>query len=122
MLIILVKLIGIYVAVMGVIFLLRPKSLKGYTAFWEQGKRLYLIGGSRIVLGAILLWASPVCRLKTIVFVLGIFMIFFGLPYFFLNMERLKIMVSRWQTRSALSVRLLGLAILAAGVLLIYSI
>jgi len=122
MLLILVKLIGVYIAIMGVIFLLKPKMLKGYEAFWEEGKRLYIIGGSRILMGAILLLAAAQCRLKGVVVALGISLIIAGLPYFVLRVEKIKAMANRWAKRPPLVIRLLGLAILVIGALLLYSV
>jgi uncharacterized protein YjeT (DUF2065 family) len=119
--IIIVKLIGIYIAIMGAIFLFRPKALKPYAAFWEERKRLYIIGGSRLFMGLILLLAASSCRLKTVVVILGILIILAGLPYFFMKLERLKNMAKRWENRPALLVRILGLLILAIGALLLYS-
>jgi len=118
MLIILSKVIAVYIALTGVVFLIRPRSLTGYVGFWKQSKRLYFIGGSRVIMGAVLLWAGPVCRFKPLVFISGILMVIAGLPYFILSVERLKTMFSRWQSRSIASVRILGFSFLAAGILL----
>lgn len=118
---ILVKLIGAYIIFIGIIFLLKPKLLKGYIAFWDQGKRLYIIGGSRLLMGTILLSASSQCRLKWVVLILSILIIIAGLPYFIMKKERMQVMLSRWDKRPTLFIRLLGLSILAIGALLIYS-
>lgn len=120
--IILSRMIGIYIAITGAVFLIKPKSLRGYVGFWKKSMRLYFIGGSRIVMGYILLWAHPLCRMQAVVLALGALLIIAGVPYFALRPEKLKIMFSRWQNRSTASARILGLCILAAGVLLFFSI
>jgi len=122
MLTVLAQLIGIYIALTGAVFLLRPRSLHGYVGFWKQSRRLYFIGGSRIVMGAVLLWAGPACRLPVVILASGIIMIAAGLPYFILPPEKLKNMFSRWQNRPAISVRVLGAAIFSAGIILLYSV
>jgi uncharacterized protein YjeT (DUF2065 family) len=119
---VLVKLIGVYITVMGAIFLFSPKSIKGYVAFWQDGKRLFIIGGSRILMGVILLLAVSQCKLKSVVFALGILTILAGLPYFLVSLDRQKTLTRRWQNKPPIRVRILGLLLLAVGVLLIQSV
>lgn len=116
------RLIGLYVAGMGILFLVNPKAIKPYVGLWQKGKRLIVIGGSRIVMGVILLLAASQCRLRGVVSAIGILMILAGLPYFVVSLDKQKKMTGRWRTRSVIYVRILGLAILAVGVLLIYAV
>ena len=122
MLQILSRLTGVYIAAMGAIFLVNPKALTPYTVFWEKKKRLYLIGGSRIIMGFIVLDTVPLCRLQVPTLIIGILLILAGLPYFFIKLDKQKTMVSRWRKRPLIMVRILGLFILGIGALLIYSV
>ena len=121
MLLILTRLIGIVIAGMGLVFFLRPKALEPYTMFWQEKKRLYFIGGSRILMGTIVLLSAAQCRNKVVAIALGILFIIAGIPYFILKLDKQKAMVSRWRNRPAKVVRILGLLILAFGALLLYS-
>ena len=122
MLLIVVKLIGIYIAVMGIIFLFKPKALAAYTAFWGKKKRLYIIGASRIIMGLIVLVAASQCRFQAISAIIGILLIIAGIPYFIIRLDRQKTYVSRWANTPAMFVRILGFLILSIGVLLLYSV
>jgi hypothetical protein len=121
MLLILVKLIGAYIFVIGVILLFSPQKIKGLIAVFAPGKRLYLVGVLRILIGAILLWAASQCKLTWLVAGVGILAMVMGLLYFVLGLERLKAMLSRWDKRPVLLIRFIGLVIMIIGALLIYS-
>jgi hypothetical protein len=119
----LAKLIGVYIVVMGSLFLLRPKTIRQFIAFWGKGKRLYVVGISRLLIGTVLLLAAPQCRRPWFVFILGILIILLlSMPYFILGEERLKAMFNRWDKRPAVVIRLMGLICLVIGALLIYSV
>ena len=119
---ILVKLIGIVIVVMGITFLLSPKQLRQLLAFLGQGKRLYGVGILRLLFGVILLLAASQCRLVGVVLTLGILFLIGGILIFVLGLERLKSILNRWDKKSPLTLRLLGLIPLAFGALLLYSV
>jgi uncharacterized protein YjeT (DUF2065 family) len=118
---ILVRLIGLYFVITGVVFIFNPKTLKQYIAFWSQGKRLYMVGASRLFSAVVLLLAVPQCRFKWVVASLGGLNILLGIPYFVRGIEGMKVMLSFWDKRPLKAVRILGIVSLAVGVLLIYS-
>lgn len=119
---ILVKLIGIVIVLMGVILLLSPGTMKQLIAFWGQGKRIYMAGILRLLFGAILLLAASQCRLVGVVVILGILMLIGGTLIFVLGLARIKSILNWWDRRTPQVIRLMGLIILAIGALLIYSV
>lgn len=120
--VILVKLIGIFIAGMGIILLLSPKTIKRLVAFCQQGKRVYISGLLRLLIGVILLLAASQCRLSGMVATLGILVLIGGILIFVLGIERTKALLNRWSNKSTLFLRLWGILALAIGVLLIYSV
>ena len=56
--VIFVKLFGVVVVVMGIIFSINPKAFKQYISFWKQGKRLQIGGVVAIIFGIIFLIAA----------------------------------------------------------------
>jgi uncharacterized protein YjeT (DUF2065 family) len=107
---------------MVIIFLFNPKALTPYTAFWGKKRRLYIIGASRIIMGLTVFQAASQCRFQAVSVIIGILLIIAGIPYFVIRLNRQKTYVSRWANRPAIFVRILGSAILAIGVLLLYSV
>jgi len=118
---ILVRLIGIVLVGMGIMYLLNPKTLRQFVAFFEQGRRLYIAGILRIVIGVILLAAASQCRWVGVVLALGILILIGGIVIFILGLERLKSMINWWNKRPLIVIRLMGLIALAVGALLLYS-
>ncbi len=118
---ILVKLIGIIIAGMGIVVLLSPKALHQMLSYWGQGKKLYLAGILRLLIGVILLLAAPQCRLVGVILALGILCLIKGILIFILGIEKTKAVLDWWKNRSHRVIRLIGLIVIAFGALLIYS-
>jgi len=119
--VIFVKLFGIVIAVMGIIFLINPKALRQYMLFWKQEKRLRIGGIGAVLFGIIFLIAAPQCRLAGLITVLGIWSIIKGALLLTLGQKRIYAYFDWWFDRSILVTRFLGLVALSFGVLLIYS-
>lgn len=120
--VILVRLISIVMLGAGIIFLLSPKMLKALINFLRLGKRLYVLGILRLLIGAILLLAASQCRLSVVVATLGILVLIKGIFIFIFGLKRMNSMINWWDKRSFLFLRLIGLIALAVGVLLFYSV
>lgn len=121
MLIALTRFIGIPIVAMGVIILLNPIIMKQLIAFWKQGKRLYIVGILRVLIGAILLLAASQAKIAGVVATLGVLVLISGILIFVLKLEKVKTILEYWDKRSLLILRLMGLLVLAIGALLIYS-
>jgi len=116
-----IKLFGIVIAVMGIIFLINPKTLKQYFLFWKQEKRLQIGGIIAIIFGIIFLIAAPQCRLTGLIIVLGIWSIIKGALLFMLGQKKIYAYLDWWLSKPVSVTRFLGLIALAFGALLIYS-
>jgi len=119
---ILVKLIGIIIVAMGIVFILSPEAMKRVINYWRQGRRLYLVGILRLLIGVILLLNASQCRLVGVVVTLGILILLGGIIIFALGLEKVKSILD-WLDKKPLSVlRLMALIALAIGALLLYSV
>ena len=118
---ILVKLLGIVIVAMGVIFLINPTAFKQYVAFWRQRKSLLIGGILSLLFGVVLLLAASECRLAGVIIVFGIWAIIKGILLFTLGQKRINAYLNWWIEKPFSIVRLLGLIALAFGALLIYS-
>jgi len=116
-----VRLLGIVVVVLGVIFLISPDAIKKYMDFWAKGKRIYPGGVLTFLIAIILLLAASEARLTWFVALLGILSLIKGILLFVLGPAKIILMINWWRTRSPLFLRLYALFALALGVLLIYS-
>jgi len=120
--VVLVKLIGIFIVIVGIIFLVSPKTMRRFMVFWEKGKRVYIGCMLRILIGIIFLLAASQCRLIGVIVTLGILFIITGSIIFIIGLDRTKIILKWWYGRSLLVLRLIALIPIAVGVLILYSI
>ena len=118
---IVVKIVGIVVVFIGIVYLLKPGVLKSFIGFFKKGKRIYFVGLIRFVLAVIFLLAANQCKTPWVIIVFGILFMISGLLIFILRAERLKSILDWWQRQSSLLLRLMGLITLAVGAAIIYS-
>ena len=119
--VIVVRLIGIFITVMGLVFALSPTGMKQVLDFFAKGKRVYLIGILRILFGIIFLLAASLCKWTEVIRVLGILFIIAGSFIFILGIRKVKSVVEWWSKKPALTLRLLSLVPVILGVLIIYA-
>lgn len=117
---ILLRVAGIIIAVMGVIYLLAPKMIKKYVDFW--GKRILVAGVLNIVIGILFLLANSACRIPTVIIVIGVIALLKGIVIFVLGQEKMKVLLEWWGNRPPAVVRLMGLIVIAFGILLLYAV
>ena len=118
---IVVKIVGIVVVFIGIVYLLKPGVLKSFIGFFKKGKRIYFVALIRFVLAVIFLLAANQCKTPWVIIVFGIIFMISGLLIFILRAERLKSILDWWQRQSSLLLRLMGLIALAVGAAIIYS-
>ena len=118
---IVVKIVGIVVVFIGIVYLLKPGVLKSFIGFFKKGKRIYFVGLIRFVLAVIFLLAANQCRTAWVIIVFGILFMISGLLIFMLGAKRVKSILDWWQRQSSLLLRLMGVIALAVGAVIIYS-
>lgn len=119
--VILVRLFGIVIIVLGALFLVNPKAMRRYVGFWRKEKRIYAGGVLSLLFGIVFLVCASQCRIAWFVVTLGVLGLIKGVLLFVLGAEGLKPMFDWWQGRSDTFLRLYALLPLAFGILLIYS-
>ena len=116
-----VRVFGIVVVSMGIFFLIKPNALKQLVVFVGQGKRLYAAGSLRILIGGMLLFATPHYQSPEVIIALGVLFLAGGIAIFALGLEKIKSLIGWFSKKSLLALRFLGLIPLIIGILLIHS-
>ncbi len=119
--VIFVKLFGIVIVFVGLLFLINPKALKQYFSFWKQEKRLRIGGVGAALFGIIFLIAASQCRLAWLITVLGIWSVIKGVLLLALAQKKINAYLDWWLNRPVSVTRFLGLIALVFGVLIIYA-
>lgn len=118
----LTRFIGILIVAMGVIILFNPMIMKQLIAFWKQGKKLYIVGILRVLIGAILLLAASQAKIAGVVATLAVLILISGILIFILELEKVKAILDFWDKKSPSVLQLVGFLVLVVGILLIYSV
>jgi hypothetical protein len=114
-----IKIIGIVFVLMAIGYLLKPDVIRGLMEFFSKAKRMYLAGVIRFVLAVVFLLAARECRKPWVIFAFGILFLLGGLLIFTIGPKRLAPVLEWWQKQSNLLLRVVALAILAVGVVII---
>lgn len=116
------RLIGILILALGVLFTVRPQWMNKTIDFFGQGKRLYINGALRLVLGGIFLLSAPQCRLPGAAFFIGVLFILGGALIFVLGTEKTKSIIDHWKDLPAMAARLLALITVTFGAFILYAV
>lgn len=119
---VLVRIIGIVITIMGVVFLLNPPMLKKALGYFKQGKRLYGAGVARIVLGVIFLLSASQCRLAWVIVVLGLLFLVAGIFIFGLGLDKCRGIVDKVEGKPDFVIRLITVIPIIIGLLIICSV
>jgi hypothetical protein len=116
----LVGLFGVVNVAIGALLLLAPSVMEPAMAFIEQGSRLYLAVGFRLVMGAVLVAAASRCRWPGVVMTLGVLVLASGLIGLLVGLEGTRLVLERGRTLSSPAlVRMAALVPAAFGALLV---
>jgi hypothetical protein len=116
-----VKIVGVILICMGLLFLLKPGAVKALTRFFGQDKRIYIGGVVRLVLAILFLLSATGCKHPWIVGVFGIVFLLAGLIIFLSGPTKLKPMLTWFLGRSPVWSRIIGVVILAFGAVIVYA-
>ena len=116
-----IKSLGILIALMGIVYLLRPEFIKRLMNFFKKGKRIYLPGVLRFALAIVFFLGARECRYFWVIFASGMIFLTGGLLIFTLGPERIRRILDWDQDQPILVFRIIALIVLAFGAIIIYS-
>ena len=83
-----IKSLGIIVALISVVYMLRPDMAKRFIGLFQKGKRIYLDGVINCALAAVLLIGARDCKYPWVLIVCGSVFLVEGLIIFILGPEK----------------------------------
>ncbi len=113
--------IGILILVVGVVLSTMPSLMRSFIAFAKVGKRIYIGGVLRIVIGGLLLMASPQASNFWIPVILGSLIVLSGISIFILGTARIHAYMGWWEEKPDNTLRIGPIVASVLGILLIYS-
>ncbi len=116
-----IRIIGIVIVAIGVVYILKPSVMKGIFGFFKKGNRLYAAAPIRLGLGVIFLLGARECKQFWVIMVLGILLLISGILVLLLGPKKLVPMIEWFQGQSEFLQRVVALIVLAVGVVIIIS-
>jgi len=117
-----IKAIGLIMAVMGVAIIAIPKNLVKVIPFFKKSKRIYIVGVVRIVLAVIFLLSASQCRWPWVIAVFGILTLVSGVLIFALKLKVIRAILDWFHEKSDMVLRIIGSVIVIIGLLIVFAV
>jgi len=112
---------GIIYIIMGVILFMKPEYVRTLIDFFKVGRRVYIGGAFRIVIGAVLIYAAQKALIPWIPRIIGIIAVVGGIIIYPLGIQRIHAMMEWWKGSSDNRIRMIAVIAEMVGILLVYS-
>ena len=120
---IIIKALGLIMAVVGVLMSTIPKKLMHkFLPFFKVTKRVRFIGVLRLAIAVIFLLAAWQCRWPIVIAVLGIITLISGVLALTLKTKHIKTFIEWIEGRSEIALRIMGVVVVLIGLLIIFAV
>jgi hypothetical protein len=114
-----VKVIGIIIVLIAILYLVKPVVIRRLIEFFSKGSRVYLTAVLRLALAIMFLVAARECKKPWVIFAFGILFLLSAFLIFLLGSRRLAKMLEWARGQSDLFLRVIALLTLAVAVVII---
>jgi uncharacterized protein YjeT (DUF2065 family) len=116
-----IKIIGIFIVTMGLIYLTNPQTPKAIMRFFAKGSRLYFAAILRFALAIVFFMGARECDMVWVIVVFGLIMLLSGLLIFMLGLEKSKEIINWFEAQPMFMQRILAIIVLAVGLIIVYA-
>lgn len=113
--------LGIFYVALGVLFFVKPQAIRSFIDFVRVGKRCYIGGVVRIIIGGLLLWATPQAAFPWVPGIIGVLAVVSGILTYVIGLQRVYAILNWWYGLDDNKLRIMAVVAGVFGVLLIYS-
>ena len=117
-----VKLIGIIMIMAGVVFFVKPNSIKNLANFFVREKWIYFWSVVSFIIGIIFLRAASQCAVPWLVTLFGVISLIKGIAIFALGQQKIKSMLHTLTKQPLPILRIYALVEIVLGTVLVYSV
>ena len=118
---IVIKSLGIVLALVAVVYMLRPDIAKKLMIFFQKGRRIYIDGIINFSLAVVFFAGARQCRYPWIIFVCGIIFLVESLLIFGLGIKEINFILDWSLEQSDGTFQFIGLLIGAMGAIVVFS-
>jgi len=119
---ILARLIGLAVLLIGVTVMINPVTMRNMLNFWSKGKRIYTAAVLRIIFAVVFFLVASHSRIPMVSFAAGLLFLVGGVTIFSLGEKKAKAILDRWKERGLKSYRLISVIPAIIGMAVLYSL
>jgi uncharacterized protein YjeT (DUF2065 family) len=119
--ILIVRIIGIVISLIGLAFLINPALMKKFISFMKKADRIYAIGVLRLILGTIFIMAATAANCSAVITVIGILMVIGGVLVFALGKNRVTAVMEWYLKMPDSNMRLFAIVPVLLGTLILFS-
>ena len=112
------RVFAIFYVFIGVVYVIKPSSIKAYIRFWATQPRFYLGGVIALCLGVIFLRAAVQCHWPKLISLFGAMAVTKGLGLFVFRLEKWKPLLKWVEEQADHKLRLVGVLAILIGALL----
>jgi len=116
-----IKIIGMVIAGIGLVYLIRPDVLRKLLSFFKNRPLLYIGALLRFALAVVFLLAARECDLMWVIALFGILFLISGLMPFLLGVSRSRSILSRVAEQPVVVLRIVGIVVLVVGLIIVYA-
>ncbi|MBU1122688.1 MAG: hypothetical protein ABIH71_02585 [Candidatus Omnitrophota bacterium] len=118
----LVKLVGIVIVVLGVVYLIKPVMMQKIAKYWVEGNRLYIASVINILFGIIFFSAAAKCSWPIFIGIMGGLSLLKGVVLGVLGPKKAVPIIEELMKSSKRILRLMAIIVLVFGVFVIYAV
>ncbi len=119
---IIVKLIGLAIFVLGFLMLLKPELINKIFEYFKQGQRIYFCGIGRLIIGSLFLYTASACRISFIMYILGSIVLLSGGLIFILKKDKSIKILEFLQNKDDKFLRGMCMVVMGIGALILIAI
>lgn len=116
-----VRLVGVFLVISGILYLIKPSVIRKMLTVLSKGNRLYLIGVIRLALAVLFLLAANQADIPWVIAALAIILIISSTIIFAFGPRKLQRYMIIYQEQNDTTLRLLSLVIIILGAVIVYA-
>ena len=120
-LLVIIKAIGLIMAVLGAVFAAVPRKLVKVFPFFKAGKKIYAVGVCRLVCAVIFLLAASQARWSVVIGLFGILLLISGVLIFALKLKHIRAVLDWFPSKPDMVLRAIGVVVLIIGLLIVFA-
>jgi hypothetical protein len=118
---IVIKIVGLVIAAVGIVYIIKPNVMNRIIEFFKKGKHLYIAAPVRLAFAVVFLVGARECRYSWVIFAFGILFLITGILVLVLGPKKLTPILEWWLKQPILLLRLMALIAVAIGIVIIIS-